>query len=103
MEKPEVNITWEQFHDSTIQEIQISLDKEVVVIKLTTAEHYLTGISSTSIIAEKVKFIICPILKPWGRSISINEITDNGERLEIEMQSGDTIVIEAEAFNILKE
>jgi len=41
----------------------------------------------------------CPHEAPWGESSSVNviktvEVPENGIRLEIEMQSGDVIVVE---------
>jgi len=53
-------------------------------------EHVLEffGVSSVRI----------PIHEEWGPSISVNEATRENNSFKIEMQSGDTIVIEAQAF-----
>jgi len=48
--------------------------------------------------------LACPHANPWGPSVSVNEVrgperVDGGsERLEIEMQSGDTIVVDGRAW-----
>ncbi|WP_187263614.1 hypothetical protein [Pontibacter beigongshangensis] len=103
MEESELNIEGEQLHDSLVKDILIDRETESVVIRITTAELYYPKTRTASIIAEKASSITCPMQNPWGRSCSINEVTKNGSRLEIEMQSGDTIVIEAETFKIVKE
>jgi hypothetical protein len=103
MEESELIIEKEQLHDSIVKDILIDREEESVVIKITAAELYYPGIESISIIAEKARSFTCPMKSPWGRSSSINKLIKNGSRLKIEMQSGDTIVIEAESFKIVKE
>ncbi len=59
-----------------------------------------------SLIAEGVCELFVPRLNSWGPSVSVNSvegpfnIADGRQRLEIEMQSGDTIKIEAKSFDL---
>ncbi len=54
--------------------------------------------------ASGVTNLICPHENPWGPSVHVNEIRgplsprQGVERIEVEVQSGDTIVIEAASF-----
>ncbi len=103
MEESELIIEKEQLHDSIVKDILIDRKEEFVVIRITTAELYFPETEGVSIIAEKVSSFTCPMKNPWGRSCSINEVVKKGNRLEIEMQSGDTIMVEAESFKLVKE
>ena len=103
MEESELDIGKEQLHDSLVKDILIDREDESIVIRIATAEYYYPETRRASIIAEKVSSFTCPVKNPWGRSCSINEVVKNGSRLKIEMQSGDIIVIEAEAFKLVKE
>ena len=40
-----------------------------------------------------------PRMEPWGESLFVNTLKADGSRYEIEMQSGDTIVVLAEKFS----
>lgn len=59
-----------------------------------------------SIIAESVSDLHVPQMNDWGGSVHVNEVRgpsdlENGRRkLEIEMQSGDVIRIEAVMFHL---
>ncbi|PTX10519.1 hypothetical protein C8N40_11720 [Pontibacter mucosus] len=103
MEESELIIEKEQLHDSIVKEILIDRKEESVVIRVTTAELYYPETEAISIIAEQASYFTCSMKNPWGRSCSINEVVKKGNRLEIEMQSGDIIMIEAESFKIVKE
>lgn len=52
----------------------------------------------------KTTLLSCPHENHWGPSVSVNEVRgpqsigNDRQRVEIEMQSGDTIVIEGEGF-----
>ena len=98
-----MDIVWEQLHDSVLDCILIEWEKETIKISIKTAEYYFPEIIKASIIAENASLINCPIKRPWGRSLSINKVTKEGSKLMIEMQSGDTIFIEAEIFKLVKE
>src|SRR5438477_7386965 len=60
---------------------------------------------SAVIVAENVSQLNIPHANEWGPSVSVNEVrgpSDIGDqrRLEIEMQSGDVIVITARSFDL---
>ena len=54
--------------------------------------------------ASGVTNLTCPHENPWGPSVSVNElrgpldVRDGVRRIEIEIQSGDTILVEARSF-----
>jgi hypothetical protein len=54
--------------------------------------------------ARNARLLSCPHENPWGPSVSVNEIRGpeprdgDTQRVEIEVQSGDTIVIESQDF-----
>jgi hypothetical protein len=66
-------------------------------------ETYEQGI--VLLVAEGVSDLHIPQLKEWGPSVSVNEVRgpfgdmNDLAKLEIEMQSGDVIRIEAISFN----
>lgn len=65
--------------------------------------------SNEILVANSVVDLHVPQLKPWGRSVCVNEVKgpiaiDNGlHSLEIEMQSGDVIKIVAKSFEMPNE
>jgi hypothetical protein len=84
-------------HDATLE--TVSLDWRAGV-----AEVRLKSESGTVLLrASAVARLSCPRLYPWGPSSSVNEVrslrtADGRAALEIEMQSGDVIAIEAASF-----
>ena len=97
-------LTWECLHDATLVEIQSSWESGDITIRLKTG---LSSASNASIKGVSGRLVEWPRKHPWGPSISVNEVrgpapTSDGEasRLEIEMQSGDTIVLEAREFQL---
>jgi hypothetical protein len=50
--------------------------------------------------ASGVSRLEVPRTEPWGPSSSINQVKAASGRMEIEMQSGDTIVIDAASFEL---
>lgn len=92
------NIEWGQLHDATLKTITVSWQDSLVRLEFITSDGPNHVVSIAAIGVSKV---IIPHEKPWGDSVSVNEIrllqspTKEGIQLEIEMQSGDTILIEA--------
>jgi len=86
-------------HDATLE--KLSLDW-----RSGHADVFLRAATGVVILrASGVTNLVCPRLHPWGRSSSVNEVrgplAQNGHSiLEIEMQSGDVIVIEAASFAV---
>lgn len=58
--------------------------------------------------ASGVTHLLCPRAHPWGPSVSINEArwradsASGRQTLELEIQSGDTIVLEAKGIHIVQ-
>jgi hypothetical protein len=84
-------------HDATLEEISFDWSNGVVELRLRAAAGpcVVRGVGVTKLSA--------PRAHPWGPSSSVNELRGPrtvGERafLEIEMQSGDVIEIEALRF-----
>jgi hypothetical protein len=65
----------------------------------------MAGPRHVRLVGTKASLLSCPHRNPWGASISVNEvrgpiaIADGYMQLEVEMQSGDTLVVEAEGFS----
>lgn len=94
-------IDWGRLHDATLNTITVIWKNGTVRLDL------ITGFAPVVFIfVEELMQLIVPHVTPWGPSNSINDIhmiptiEQEGQRLEIEMQSGDTIVIEAKRFTI---
>jgi hypothetical protein len=89
-------IEWGRLHDATLENIVVDWSKGTVQVNFIT---YFAPI--VSIYAQGLSQLIVPHKFPWGPSVSVNDvhwreaIKEGIQRLEIEMQSGDTIVIEA--------
>ncbi len=59
-----------------------------------------TATGPTAIRASGVTRIEVPLHHPWGPSVSVNEVRLGAQRLEVEMQSGDRIVVEAQELEV---
>ena len=90
-------IGFSRLHDATLETIVLDWPNGVVEIRLKT-------VSGTVVLqASAVARLSCPRLHPWGSSSSVNEVrsaltSDSRRVVEIEMQSGDVIAIEAGSF-----
>ncbi len=88
-------------HDATLQAVQLQWTEGVVRVSLI----YFDGDRRRhgSILGTNVSDLSCPRAFPWGRSHSINTVSldesETAARLLVEMQSGDQIVIVADAFS----
>lgn len=87
-------------HDWTLIDISVSWKEKRATF------NFKSSTSSRVLVAEEFVNLILPRTSPWGNSVSVNEISeliilDNGShQITIEMQSGDTIEIEAKSINI---
>ena len=89
----------ENMHDWTLLNVQFDWDAGRV-----TAE-FLDGNGSRTLVADGVQALQIPRRLEWGPSVSVNatsQITSptGSSVLKIEMQSGDVIEINAEAFKM---
>ena len=96
------------FHDSEILQAHLDWDSgstELIITDWSPAGHVV----HVKLLATGTTLVHWPRQHPWGPSTQIR--TMNGPtkmheghlRLEIEMQSGDVIVIEAAEFNLAEE
>lgn len=101
------DIAWQSFHDAALKKIELIWESGDVGFHIRTGEQERPCMQ---IIAESVCRLECPRMMPWGLSESINEIRGpllssdgKAQRMEIEMQSGDVVSVEAAAFAILAD
>ncbi len=93
----EINI-FGKLHDATL--ISIEFEWASGLVSLNFAAH-IGDYRKVRIVAYGAKKLVCPRELPWGRSISVNGVIlsdSEVSRLEIEMQSGDVIIIIADKF-----
>ena len=89
-----------RLHDASFLRVVLLWD-EIAEATLVFRVH---GPRTVVLRASGVASLTCPHENPWGPSISVNEIhgpfavREGVERIEVEVQSGDTIVIEAASF-----
>lgn len=89
---------WSELHDATLESIQLDWPTGRVVLRVRTGSPARPQVVIT---AAGTTELVCPRRHPWGASVSINEVRgpephDGGARLEIEMQSGDVLVLAAQ-------
>lgn len=91
---------WDKLHDATLVSVQLDWATGTTVLALRTG---LPEAPTIAVTAEGTTQLRCPRKWPWGESVSISEIRgptahENGSRLEIEMQSGDVLEVEARSM-----
>lgn len=86
-----------QLHDATLESIEVLWESRICICKLRQASPdrktivlRFTGVTEVHI----------PHANPWGPSISVLEVSETLHSFKIEMQSGDTVSIEAIAFEV---
>ena len=96
MERPKM-------HDATLLRAVLLWSEEAE----TTLEFRVDDLKSVALQASGLTNLSCPHENSWGPSVSVNEVRGPTElrpglfRMEIEMQSGDTITIDAKDFKWL--
>jgi hypothetical protein len=98
----ESNLEWNQLHDATLIDVVVEWRSGESRFTIRLSER---ACRTAEIKAQGLRMLHCPRLHPWGPSVSLNEVRhmngDEGrQRVEIEMQSGDVIEIEAERFEL---
>lgn len=91
---------WPWLHDATLVDLHLDWKTGVLTISLRM------GIPRAGVFqlrGNRISLLDCPRRFPWGASVSVNDVrgpssSPEGERLEIEVQSGDTLVVIAESF-----
>lgn len=96
------DITWNDLHDDTLVSIEVRWLEGTVKICIDSG---VPGYSEVTIEGKGLRLFECPRLEPWGASESINGVKlptrmpdADWSRLEIEMQSGDVIKVDADSF-----
>ena len=86
-----------ELHDATLTSIELEWSVGRVTICFRTANGRI------ELYADDVSTLQVPRALPWGASSSVNEVkqstpSSRKARIEIEVQSGDVIVVEAASF-----
>lgn len=95
-------MAWTDLHDALLGAISISWEAGEIEISLTANKVYVKRGGKIIIRAKGFSLFVCPHNYPWGRSAFVNAIREHvitepdRKRLEIEMQSGDVIELEAD-------
>jgi hypothetical protein len=85
-------------HDATLDGISLEWRTGLVRIAIRLESHEITHVELHAL---ETRHLACPRREDWGKSTYINEVRGphpvdgGGVRLEIEMQSGDVIEVEA--------
>ena len=94
---------WPDLHDGVITSILIEWPGPTAAINLKTGEY-----NNLRIAASNTTLFQCPQLWPWGKSpelfvnwIRLTRSESSANRLEIETQGGDVVVIEAGEIAIM--
>lgn len=97
------NDIWGGLHDATLESIELTWSSGEVVLRVRTGDATRPR---RVIVGSAVRRFTCDRQLPWGFSVSINAVRgpaaagDDLSVLEIEMQSGDLIRIEARSFSL---
>jgi hypothetical protein len=94
---------WPQLHDATLLGLNLRWKEALVEVELLIGGDR----SGTWLLAgENVRGVICPREEPWGPSVSVNEVRgpllrkDGYQSIELELQSGDTLIVHAKRFTL---
>lgn len=84
------------YHDATLVGIDVNWAAGTFVVGLRPVgapELQIRGVGMSN--------AVIPRRQPWGPSISVNQLLLSDSSLTIEMQSGDTLMIEAKQINVI--
>lgn len=93
-----------QLHDATLVGLEFNWSEAEARLLLRVAQ-----LPHTIVTGDHVRLLEVPHEEPWGPSVSVNAVRgpavqeDGWHRLEIEMQTGDVIAIEARAFRMERQ
>ncbi|MFT3706053.1 MAG: hypothetical protein QM817_00160 [Archangium sp.] len=97
-------VSWAELHDATLESMELRWRSGEAVLRIRTGDP---AHPQCVVVASAVRRFVCDRQLPWGFSVSINEVRgpvaagESASVLEVEMQSGDLIRIEASAFSLL--
>ncbi|MFN8149677.1 MAG: hypothetical protein U0R24_00935 [Solirubrobacterales bacterium] len=84
-------------HDATLLDVRLDWEQGTARIR------FQTNKATASLTVNGLASVVIPRREPWGSSASVNELREVTDGLEIEMQSGDVIQIEASAWTVTSE
>lgn len=96
-------MTWDGLHDATLESMELRWSSGEAVLRIRTSNPTPR---QRVVVASAVRRLGCDRQMPWGFSVSINEVRGptavgaDSFVLELEMQSGDLLRIEAAAFSL---
>ena len=91
-------IEWSSLHDATLDAINVNWQSGTAIVNLAVE---IGTHRWAKVVAQDVSDMRCPRRRPWGESVSVNEVKQLvPTTLDIEMQSGDVIHIEAKDFSL---
>jgi hypothetical protein len=98
------SVVWEFLHDAVLDRIVVDWEAGTATLSLDSCEDQSRQFA---IKAEGLRALLLPRREPWGQGgvTSVNDMrqrptSDGGTHLDIEMQSGDRIEIEARQINV---
>jgi len=83
-----------EFHGATLTTVSLDWATGTLTLDLTTAS------GSRTIEARGVSTLVLPRLQPLGPSVSVDSVAVTESQLTLKMQSGDSLVVVAEGFDI---
>ena len=84
------------FHDATLLSVQADwVDGAAVVLLRVAGVEEPVKVRANGLIDLRL-----PRERPWGPSVSVNSLHVDAQEMRIEMQSGDTIAITANSFDV---
>jgi len=95
--------SWAGLHDATLDSMELCWSSCEALLRIRTGDP---AHPQRVVVASAVRRLAYDRQMPWGFSVSINEVRrpvaagDDASVLEIEMQSGDLIRIEAAGFSL---
>lgn len=102
----QTDVSWSDLHDATLEYLRLSWSTGEILVRLRTGIWSCPEVTVRGHAGQRVE---CPRQHPWGASVSVNEVrapveeAQGSVRLEIEMQSGDLLVLVAERFELVCE
>ena len=88
------------YHDAQLNAVTFNWTTGLVTIHITLCRTPKTEVALS---VEDARSLVVPREAPWGRSFYINKLVTHRDvefsRLEVEMQSGDVVVVEGKSIS----
>jgi hypothetical protein len=94
-----------QVHDAVLRSVHLDWAQGIARLELALARPGSDVPRTATLLVDGVRRLHCPREEPWGWSTSVNGgrlLPAGGDysRLELEMQSGDTLLVEGRTFAV---